>query len=114
MLPHPLSYQVECHHQHVQAKCPFPVEVLLALSLYHVIESGYYLNREWKLGLLLLVVAFILVAYGVRQHGAVAGGLDRARNSARYSHLISYGALLLALALVAALAAIPALLGDAA
>ena len=87
---------------------------VVALSLYHVIQSGYYLNREWKLGLLLLVVAFILIAYGVRQHGAVAGGVDRTRNSARYSHLISYGALLLALALVAALAAIPALLGDAA
>jgi DMSO/TMAO reductase YedYZ heme-binding membrane subunit len=71
-----------------------------ALTLYHVVESGYYLNHPWKVGLLVAVSAVLLVAYGLRRHGAIAGSVDRARNSARFSHLITYGAVLLAFSVV--------------
>jgi predicted ferric reductase len=73
---------------------------LVVLSLYHVVESGYYLNHSWKVALLLAVSAILLVAYALRRHGAIGGAVDRTRNSARYSHLITYGALLLALSAV--------------
>ena len=82
---------------------------VLALSLYHVVESGYYLNHPWKITLLAVAASAVALAYAVRQHGAVTGGVDRTRNSARYSHLISYGALLLALAAVVSLALVPTL-----
>lgn len=86
---------------------------VLALSLYHVIESGYYLNHPWKIALLGAIATLVALAYALRQHGAIAGAVDRTRNSARYSHLISYGAGLLALAVIITLALLARLVEQA-
>ena len=83
---------------------------VVALSFYHVIESGYYLNHLWKIVAMGTIVAAVIMVYALRQHGSIAGGVDRTRNSARFSHQVSYGALLLAFALLLALAASPGLL----
>ena len=76
---------------------------LVALALYHVVESRYYLNHDWKIVTLCLGAALVVLAYAFRQHGAVTGAVDRTRNSARFSHLISYGAMLLAIILLVGL-----------
>jgi hypothetical protein len=81
----------------------------VVLCFYHVFESGYYLNHLWKIVILGIIGLAVVLAYAVRQHGVLAGGIDRTRNSARFSHLISYSALLLALVTLGILVLIPVL-----
>lgn len=71
---------------------------ILALTLYHVVVSGFYLNNTWKLAVLAGVSCYV-VASSVRQaRPVVLSGVMRIRNSASYSHMITYCVTLLVLA----------------
>ena len=81
--------------------------IIAALLSYHVLGSGYYLNHPVELGLVGLAGLGILVYYLARRLRLTAhsGAADRRRtraphspvqqerhrDSARYSHLVSYG-----------------------
>jgi len=81
------------------------VAVAIALlAFYHVLVSGFYLNSPWKVGLLSATVLALLSYYARAKYQLVANDRLRVRDSARYSHLISYGATALALMLCLALA----------
>ncbi len=69
----------------------------LGLVFYHVLVSGYYLNSLWKTGLLATVTAGIVAYYARGKYPAVPATALRVRNSARYSHMISYGCATVAL-----------------
>lgn len=76
---------------------------IVALTFYHVLASGFYLNSPWKLGLVTALGTGILAYYTAYKYRPVAASASRTRHSARYSHLISYGSALLALLLCLAL-----------
>ncbi len=72
---------------------------ILGLAIYHVVMSGFYLNSRWKLAVLALVACYVVIS-AVRREGAVQiSGLIRIRNSAGYSHMITYTVTLLVLAI---------------
>lgn len=60
--------------------------------MWHVVDSGYYLNTSWKLGVMLSAVALVLGWYGYARYRHLAvTQVDRVRNSSRFSHWLSYG-----------------------
>jgi DMSO/TMAO reductase YedYZ heme-binding membrane subunit len=82
--------------------------ICLLLACWHVVASDFYLNSTVKLVVGILVVIGIFARYlWVRfmTHGRGRGS-HRIRNTAAYSHPISYGALILLLIAVFLLAAV--------
>jgi hypothetical protein len=77
---------------------------IILLVLFHVLVSGFYLNSHWKIGLALVVSLGILWYYARGKYELALASLIRVRDSARYSHLISYGSAVLVLLLCLALA----------
>jgi hypothetical protein len=77
---------------------------IILLVVFHVLVSGFYINSRWKIGLALATSLGILSYYAWGKSELVAASLLRVRDSARYSHLISYGSALLVLLLCLALA----------
>lgn len=76
----------------------------LALAVFHVVESGFYLNAPWKLALAGSALVAVLAAYVLGHNRPARAVASRMRDSARRSHLLAWGvglgALLLCLALV--------------
>lgn len=62
---------------------------VIALTLYHVVVSAFYLNAVWKQSVLLLSAAAIVISYGALRQREPRMPATRSRNSARYSHAIS-------------------------
>lgn len=69
---------------------------LVVLTLFHVGFSAFYLNARWKIAMLLLLAAAVLLYYSVYRYSAPPAQVSRSRNSARYSHIISCSCALLA------------------
>jgi hypothetical protein len=76
---------------------------IILLVFFHVLVSGFYLNSWWKIGLAAAISLGILFYYARGKYLLVPARLPRVRDSARYSHLISYGSAMLALMLCLAL-----------
>jgi len=72
---------------------------ILALVLFHVVTSGFYLDSALKTGVLsvLVIAAFVSSVGGGRADFAVSAA--RFRDSARYSQLITYSSVLVVLVL---------------
>ena len=68
---------------------------IVLLVFYHVLVSGFYLNSAWKIGLMAAAGLVVLASYA-RDSYQLDTNSSRVRDSASYSHLISYGAALLA------------------
>ena len=66
------------------------------LAFYHVLVAGFYLNNPLKIGLLGATGLLLLIQYAWGRHQFVAPRSARVRDSASYSHLISYGVAVLA------------------
>ncbi len=70
---------------------------VLALTCHHIIVSGFYLNSPWKLALVSVVAVGILLYYATGNYPLLSSTAHRIKNSGRYSHLISYGCVTVAL-----------------
>jgi hypothetical protein len=68
---------------------------IFALTAYHVLGSGFYLNERWKIGLASTVGLGIL-AYYVIGYFTSPDTVTRISDSSRYSRVISYGCTTLA------------------
>jgi predicted ferric reductase len=68
---------------------------IVLLVFYHVLVSGFYLNSAWKIALMAAVGLVVLASYARDSYQLVTNS-PRVRDSASYSHLISYSAALLA------------------
>ncbi|MBE9539026.1 MAG: ferric reductase-like transmembrane domain-containing protein [Proteobacteria bacterium] len=70
---------------------------VLGLLLYHILVSGFYLNSQWKRGLLIVATAAVMAHYA---RGKVFSATIKAapvRESRKYSHKFSYGCVVVAL-----------------
>lgn len=69
----------------------------LLLLLVHVVGSGYYLNSVWKMALCLLIAAVVLGQYLDTRfvHLRHDRSVKRLRDTSHYSHLVSYGSVVL-------------------
>jgi hypothetical protein len=76
---------------------------IVLLVFFHVLVSGFYLNSEWKVGLAVATGVGILLYYARGKYQLVPAAVARVRDSARYSHMISYGSVVLVLLLCLAL-----------
>jgi predicted ferric reductase len=76
---------------------------IVLLVFFHVLVSGFYLNSEWKIGLATATGMGILLYYARGMYQLVPAAMSRVRDSARYSHMISYGSVALVLLLCLAL-----------
>ncbi len=72
--------------------------VILGLTIYHVVMSGFYMNSEWKLAVLAVVGCCVAASAIRRERTVLLSGIIRIRNSAGYSHMITYCVTLLVLA----------------
>jgi hypothetical protein len=70
---------------------------ILGLVNYHVVMSGFYLNSEWKLAVLAVVGSYVATSAIRRERTVLLSGIIRIRNSASYSHMITYCVTLLVL-----------------
>ena len=77
---------------------------IILLVFFHVVPSGFYLNSPWKIGLAIAAGLGILSYYARGEFPPVLASRLRVRDSARYSHMLSYGSALLALLFCLALA----------
>jgi hypothetical protein len=77
---------------------------IILLVFFHVLVSGFYINSRWKIGMAAVTSLGILFYYGRGKYLPIPLTSSRVRDSARYSHLISYGSALLALSFCLALA----------
>ena len=73
----------------------------LVLLLVHVVLSGYYLNSLWKLAICLAVAIAVLGLYLDRRYVHLRHDrtVKRLRNTSHYSHALSYGSVVVVLAL---------------
>ena len=76
---------------------------IVLLVFFHVLASGFYLNSPWKIGLAAATGVGFLVYYARGKYQLVPATMSRVRDSARYSHMISYGSVVLGLLLCLAL-----------
>lgn len=70
---------------------------ILGLVIYHVVMSGFYMNSRWKLAVLAGVACYVATSAVRRERTVLLSGIIRIRNSASYSHMISYCVTLLVL-----------------
>ena len=77
---------------------------IIALTMYHVCFSAFYLNTQWKAAVLLLLGVVVTLYYASSHAPVPSVPASRSRRSARYSHVISYSCVLLAVLVCLALA----------
>jgi hypothetical protein len=70
---------------------------ILGLAIYHVVMSGFYMNSRWKLAALAGVGFYVAISTFRRERTVLLSGIIRIRNSASYSHMITYCVTLLVL-----------------
>jgi hypothetical protein len=69
----------------------------LALTCHHIIVSGFYLNSPWKIFFVSVIALGVLLYYVTGNYPLMSSTAHRLKNSGRYSHLISYGCVTVAL-----------------
>lgn len=70
---------------------------ILGLVIYHVVMSGFYMNSRWKLAALAGVGCYVAISAIRNERTVLLSGIVRIRNSAGYSHMITYCVTLLVL-----------------